>query len=78
VFVGHGLKQDFRMLNLSAPPTQVRDTVELWRLPRHRKLSLRFLAAYVLGETIQVRCCIGVCGCLFCLFFDWFCSLGGY
>ena len=29
------------------------DTVELWRLPGQRKLSLRFLAAYFLKEDIQ-------------------------
>ncbi len=32
---------------------QVRDTVELWRLPNQRKISLRFLAAYLLGADIQ-------------------------
>jgi PAB-dependent poly(A)-specific ribonuclease subunit 2 len=31
----------------------VRDTVDLWRLPNQRKISLRFLAAYVLEEDIQ-------------------------
>jgi hypothetical protein len=34
---------------------QVRDTVELFHFRRHRKLSLRFLASYILGSTIQVR-----------------------
>jgi hypothetical protein len=34
--------------------TQIRDTVELWRLPNQRKISLRFLASYVLKEDIQV------------------------
>lgn len=32
----------------------MRDTVELWRLPNQRKISLRFLASYVLKEDIQV------------------------
>ncbi|KAF6265524.1 exonuclease-domain-containing protein [Scenedesmus sp. NREL 46B-D3] len=53
VFIGHGLKQDFRMLNLTVPPEQVRDTVELFSFRRQRKLSLRFLASYLLGLTIQ-------------------------
>lgn len=33
---------------------QIRDTVELWRLPNQRKISLRFLAAYLLKAEIQV------------------------
>ena len=32
---------------------QIRDTVELWRLPNQRKISLRFLAAYLLRAEIQ-------------------------
>ena len=41
---------------VSAPPpaAQVRDTVDLFHFRRHRKLSLRFLASYILGSTIQV------------------------
>ena len=41
---------------LSLPPSpfqQIRDTVELWRLPNQRKISLRFLAAYLLKADIQ-------------------------
>lgn len=34
---------------------QVIDTVELWSLEHQRKISLRFLAAQLLGESIQVR-----------------------
>lgn len=29
--------------------------MELWRLPNQRKISLRFLASYILKEDIQVR-----------------------
>lgn len=32
---------------------KIRDTVELWRLPNQRKISLRFLAAYLLKAEIQ-------------------------
>jgi hypothetical protein len=35
------------------PAAQVRDTVELWRLPHQRKISLRFLASYLLKADIQ-------------------------
>jgi len=53
IFVGHGLTTDFRIINLFVPPAQVKDTVELYRLPGQRKISLRFLAAYVLQKGIQ-------------------------
>ena len=48
---------DLNYSRLSIPPSfhpsQVRDTVDLWRLPNQRKISLRFLASYVLQEDIQ-------------------------
>lgn len=53
IFVGHGLQKDFETANLFVPPQQILDTVELWRLPAQRKISLRFLAGYVLKSKIQ-------------------------
>lgn len=53
VFVGHGLANDFKLINLVVPPGQVVDTVELFRLPQQRNLSLRFLTARLIGEDIQ-------------------------
>jgi len=53
VLVGHGLKKDFRIINVYVPPSQVIDTVDLWCLEGQRKISLRFLAAFLLGENIQ-------------------------
>lgn len=54
VFVGHGLPSDFRTMNIHVPKTQVMDTVDLFYIrARGRKLSLRFLAFYLLHEDIQ-------------------------
>ena len=54
IFIGHGLPKDFRTINIHVPRTQVIDTVELfYSRARQRKLSLRFLAWYLLKEEIQ-------------------------
>lgn len=56
VFVGHGLKSDFRCINLQVPKAQIRDTIEFFYLPDHRrKLSLKFLAYAVLKEAVQTE-----------------------
>lgn len=39
---------------MECPNCADRDTVELWRLPHQRKISLRFLAYYLLKMEIQV------------------------
>lgn len=56
VFVGHGLRSDFRCINLQVPKSQIRDTIEFYYLPDfRRKLSLKFLAYIVLKESVQTR-----------------------
>ncbi|GAB7329119.1 hypothetical protein MBLNU13_g00950t2 [Cladosporium sp. NU13] len=54
-FIGHGLKSDFRTINIHVPESQVIDTQELFSLGSRarRKLSLRFLAWFLLREDIQ-------------------------
>lgn len=53
-FLGHGLKQDFRVINIHVPKAQVIDTAEFFFVAaRLRKLSLAFLAWYLLKEDIQ-------------------------
>lgn len=54
VFIGHGLRSDFRIINLNLPKEQVIDTVDLFYIPeRQRKLSLKFLSWYFLEQQIQ-------------------------
>ncbi|KAK7049364.1 poly(A)-specific ribonuclease [Paramarasmius palmivorus] len=54
IFIGHGLSKDFRIINIFVPPHQVIDTVDLYFLKaRQRRLSLRFLSWFVLGQNIQ-------------------------
>ncbi|KAI8846356.1 ubiquitin carboxyl-terminal hydrolase-domain-containing protein [Chytridium lagenaria] len=55
VFVGHGLKKDFRIINILIPSNQVIDTVDIfWIKERQRKLSLRFLSWSLLRSDIQM------------------------
>ncbi|TGJ86618.1 hypothetical protein E0Z10_g2144 [Xylaria hypoxylon] len=55
-FLGHGLKQDFRVINIHVPRAQVIDTSDLFFIKeRLRKLSLQFLAYTILKEDIQLH-----------------------
>lgn len=53
LFVGHGLKKDFRMLNIVVPPEQTIDTMDLYYSGRGRRLSLKFLSSFFLRYSIQ-------------------------
>ncbi|KAL3798250.1 hypothetical protein HJC23_000164 [Cyclotella cryptica] len=53
LFVGHGLNQDFRVINISIPPNQIIDTTEIYHQPNQRYISLRFLCNYVLDRDMQ-------------------------
>ena len=53
IFVGHGLRTDFRIINIQVPASQVYDTVELYHQPSMRKIALRFLTVYLLKADIQ-------------------------
>lgn len=53
IFVGHGLRQDFRVINICIPPNQIIDTAEIYHQPNQRYISLRFLTNYVLGRDMQ-------------------------
>lgn len=53
VFIGHGLKTDFRIINFIVPPHQVIDTVVLFRVAKKRLLGLRFLTTTLLKGDIQ-------------------------
>lgn len=53
-FIGHGLYNDFRTINIHVPPHQVVDTLHLFYLPEYkRRLSLKYLAYALLNENVQ-------------------------
>lgn len=53
IFIGHGLENDFKIINLYVPKDQIIDTSEIYQLPNQRKISLRYLSFYFLNKDIQ-------------------------
>ena len=53
VFIGHGLQQDFWIMNLVVPANQIIDTVVIYHKPAQRYISLRFLTNFVLKRDMQ-------------------------
>lgn len=54
IFVGHGLSNDFRIVNIHVPENQIIDTSLLFHLPEYKRyLSLKFLAFALLNENVQ-------------------------
>ncbi|AFZ79345.1 exonuclease family member protein [Theileria equi strain WA] len=51
--IGHGLVQDFKVLNIAVPSDNVIDTVELFRIKGKRYISLQFLSLNLLDKKIQ-------------------------
>jgi PAB-dependent poly(A)-specific ribonuclease subunit 2 len=47
------LDKDFEIINMFVPPYQLVDTVNIFRKENSRKISLRFLANYLLGRDMQ-------------------------
>lgn len=55
IFVGHGLANDFRAINIEVPENQIRDTLKLYyKKDVRRILGLKFLSYYVLNEEVQI------------------------
>lgn len=53
-FLGHGLKMDFRVINIQIPKSHVIDTADLFYISaKQRRLGLAFLAWYLFRENIQ-------------------------
>lgn len=52
VFVGHGLSNDFKHININIPAAQIRDTA-IYFLRGKRYLSLRYLAFALLDRNVQ-------------------------